>query len=137
MSAAGAGGDPAANAPEPPCPGGFDFPAFRDAVEGRDVERWLGFFAEEARWIEYRRENPPGSPRLIAGKAEIRAWLEKIEPVPAELVVSHELIGATRIAYRLTVTFLPDRRQIVEHVISELDDAGRIARQVDVEISDP
>lgn len=115
----------------------FDFEAYRAAVEGRDVERWLGFFAEGASWTEYRPENPPRTPRVLAGKAAIRAWLEEIAPVPAELVVSHELIGEARVAYRLTVTFAEGRGQIIEHVIAELDAAGRIAQQVDVEVRDP
>jgi hypothetical protein len=114
----------------------FDFDAWRAAVESRDVEAWLAFFADGSSWIEYRPGNPPRAPRVLAGKDEIRAWLEEIRPTPAELVITHELVGERRIAYRLTVTFALDGRQIVEHVIADLDDEGRVASQVDVEIWD-
>ena len=38
---------------------GFPFAGYRAAFEGKDVERWLGFYAEDAEWIEYRRTDPP------------------------------------------------------------------------------
>jgi SnoaL-like protein len=115
---------------------GFDFEAWRAAVESRDVEAWLAQFADGAEWIEYRPGDPPSSPRVLAGKDEIRAWLEEIEPTPADLRITHELVGERRIAYRLTVTFAGSGRQIVEHVIADLDGDGRVVSQVDVEVAD-
>ena len=114
----------------------FDFEAWRTAVETRDVETWLAFFADGAEWVEYRPGNPPKSPRVLRGREEIRAWLEAIQPTAAELRVTHELVGERRIAYRLTVTFAADGAQIVEHVIADLDGDGRVVAQVDVEIWD-
>jgi SnoaL-like protein len=114
----------------------FDFEGWRTAVESRDVERWLSFFADGAQWVEYRPGNPPASPRVLAGKDAIRLWLEEIGPTPADLRVTHELVGDRRIAYRLTVTFAEDGRQIVENVIADLDADGRVVSQVDVEVWD-
>ncbi len=98
----------------------FDFTAYKAAIEARDHEAWLGFFAHDAQWVEYRPENPPRSPNVMSGTDEIRAFLDRIAPVPAELRISHEVLGARRVAYRLTVTFAADGRQIVENVIAEL-----------------
>jgi len=114
----------------------FDFDAWRAAVESRDVDAWLAFFADGASWVEYRPGNPPSAPRVLAGKGAIRAWLEEIKPTPAELRITHELVGERRIAYRLTVTFAGGGRRIVEHVIADLDERGAIVSQVDVEIWD-
>jgi hypothetical protein len=114
---------------------GFDFESLRAAVETRDVDAWVGCFAPDGEWIEYRPGNPPRDPHVLRGAAAIRAYLEELAPVPAELRISDELVGERRIAYRLTVTF-PDGDRIVEHVISELDEYGLIASQVDVEMRD-
>ena len=114
----------------------FDFPAYRQAIEARDHEAWLGFFADDAQWIEYRPDNPPRSPRIMDGKGEIGDFLDSIAPVPAELRISHEVLGERRVAYRLTVTFAADGRQIVENVIADLNARGQIVSQVDVEMWD-
>jgi predicted RNA-binding protein YlqC (UPF0109 family) len=114
---------------------GLDFAAFKTAVETRDVDAWVGFFAQNAEWVEYRPGNPPSRPKRLVGAEAIRAYLEELAPTPAELSISHELLGERRVAYRLTVTF-PDGGRIVEHVISEIDADGRVASQVDVEMRD-
>jgi hypothetical protein len=43
----------------------FDFAAFRAAVEARDVDRWLPFFADDAEWLEFRHK--ASSPRVMGG----------------------------------------------------------------------
>jgi hypothetical protein len=112
----------------------FDFGAYSAAIERKDVATWSGFFDERARWLEYRERDPPRAPNVMQGIARIRSFLEGVAASPVELRVSHEVIGATRAAYRLTVDF-DDGRKIIEHVIIELV-GGRIVCEVDVEAWD-
>jgi hypothetical protein len=112
----------------------FDFAAYRRAIEAKDVDAWTAFFADELEWVEYRAQDPPRSPNVLHLPAA-RAHLAGVCASPLELAVSHEVVGERRVAYRLTVD-LPGGAQILEHVILELDDEGRIARQVDVEAWD-
>lgn len=88
----------------------FDFDAFRAALEGRDVERWLPFYADDAEWLEYRHTNPPRSPNVMRGHARRRAR------------------GVPRSGRR-------GGRRIIENVIVDHRD-GRIVRQVEVEAWD-
>jgi len=106
----------------------FDLAAYKSAIEARDVDPWLEFFVREATWTEYRPGNPPSAPNVLSGVGEIRAFLERVAPVPATLRVSREVVSEHRAAYTLTVTFV-DGGQIVENVIIDLNDGGQVTRR--------
>jgi ketosteroid isomerase-like protein len=112
----------------------FDFHAFRAALEGRDVARWLPFYAEDAEWLEYRHTNPPRSPNVMRGHAEISRFLEDVARSELKLAISNEVLGDGRAAFTITVTRAGGRR-IIENVILDHRD-GRIVRQVEVEAWD-
>jgi SnoaL-like domain len=112
----------------------FDFTAYVSAIERKDVATWSGFFADDAEWYEYRERNPPRSPNVMRGVAQIRSFLEGVAASPVELKISHEVVEPARAAYRLTVNF-EDGRKIIEHVIIELEGAS-VTSEVDVEAWD-
>ena len=110
----------------------FDFAEFRAAVEGRDADRWLRFYADDAEWVEYRHK--ASSPRVTRGRDEITRYLDYVRRTDAELAISNEVIGDDRAAFTLTAT-RPDGRLIVENTILDLRD-GLIVRQHEVEAWD-
>jgi ketosteroid isomerase-like protein len=112
----------------------FDFDAFRDALEGRDVQRWLPFYADDAEWLEYRHTNPPRSPNVMRGHAAIGRFLADVAASELELEISNEVLGDDRAAFTITVTRAGGRR-IIENVIVDHRD-GRIVRQLEVEAWD-
>jgi ketosteroid isomerase-like protein len=112
----------------------FDYEAFRRAFCSKDVGAWLAFFTEDAEWVEYRHTKPPRDPKVMRGRAAIEEHLRLVEDSPVEFVMSDEVLGEERAAFRV-VCDLPGGKRIIEHVIVELED-GRIARQVDVEAWD-
>jgi ketosteroid isomerase-like protein len=115
-------------------PPGFDFPAFAAAIEEKDVDRWLDFYADDAEWIEYKPSAPPSAPVRMAGRETIRRFLSALAASDLRLEVDDEVVGPQRAAFRVTCT-LSDGRRILEHVIVHLRD-DRIARQVEVEAWD-
>jgi hypothetical protein len=110
----------------------FDFAAFRAAVEARDVDRWMPFFADAAEWVEYRHK--ASSPRVTRGRDDIARYLDYVRRTDGELAISNEVVGDERVAFTLTAT-LPDGRLIVENTILDLRD-GLIVRQHEVEAWD-
>lgn len=112
----------------------FDFAAFRDAFEARDAERWLEFYAADAEWFEFRGHNPPRAPHVMRGRTAIAAHLRAIAAADLTIAISNEVPGTERAAFTATIELAGGRR-IIENVILELD-AGRIARQTDVEAWD-
>jgi ketosteroid isomerase-like protein len=112
----------------------FDFAAFRAALEARDVERWLPFYADDAEWLEYRHGNPPRSPHVMRGREEIGRFLDDVAGSQIELEISNEVLGDERAAFTITFTRTGGRR-IVENVIVDHRD-GRIVRQLEVEAWD-
>jgi ketosteroid isomerase-like protein len=109
----------------------FDLAAYKHAFEARDVDRWIGFYADDAEWLEYRPGNPPSAPNVMRGREEILAFLRDVASKDLTLTVSDEVARGRRAAFAVTVS-LPDGRREIEHVVLELRD-GRIARHVDVE----
>ena len=55
----------------------FDFEAFKQALEGQDIAKWLAFYADDAEWIEYRHNAPPRSPNRMIGREQIGAFLQR------------------------------------------------------------
>jgi hypothetical protein len=113
----------------------FDFAAFRDALRARDAERWLGFYAEDAVWVEYRHTNPPRNPHVMRGREAIGAFVHDVAGSPLEIELHSEVVGDARAAFTCVVTF-GDNRRIVENTIIDFDERG-VTRQVDVEARDP
>jgi hypothetical protein len=110
----------------------FDFAAFRAAVEGRDAEHWLGFYADDAEWLEYRHK--ASSPRVTRGREDIARYLDYVRRTDVELAISNDVLGDERAAFTLTAT-RPDGRLIVENTILDVRD-GLIVRQHEVEAWD-
>jgi hypothetical protein len=112
----------------------FDFDGYRVAFEAKDVARWLGYYADDAEWIEYRHTDPPRAPNVMSGRAQIGAFLARVAGLPLTIELSDEVIGEERIAFACIVT-LDNGDRIIEHVIAHLRD-GLIARHVEVEAWD-
>ncbi len=56
----------------------FTLATFVRALEQRDVETQLAAFADDAEVTLADRITQPGSPRVLHGKGEIRAWIEDV-----------------------------------------------------------
>jgi ketosteroid isomerase-like protein len=113
----------------------FDFPAFRDAFEAKDVDALLAFYVDDAIWIEYKPGAPPSAPARLEGRAAIERFLREVADDDAvTLALSHEVIGERRIAFRISVGLAGGRRDI-EHAICELR-GDLIAEHTEVEAWD-
>jgi ketosteroid isomerase-like protein len=111
----------------------FDFAAFKEAFERKDTERWSGFYAEDAKWIEYKPSTPPRDPVKMIGRERIAEFMASLEKSDIEITLSDEVVGIDRAAFSVDVT-LPDGGRY-EHTIVHVE-AGRIASQVVVEAWD-
>lgn len=54
----------------------FDLRGFTRAAEGRDAATQLSMYSPDATVTIVDRLSPPGSPRVLHGRAEIQPWLE-------------------------------------------------------------
>jgi hypothetical protein len=59
-------------------PTAFDFAAFTRAVEGRDTDGQLECYAPDATVTIVDRTTPPGAPRVLSGREEIRSWIADV-----------------------------------------------------------
>jgi ketosteroid isomerase-like protein len=109
---------------------GFDFPAFRTALETKDVAAWLTFYAEDAEWVENRHDAPLRASHRMRGHGQIGLVLAGVAAADIDLVAANEVIRPGHVSFAVTA-ILPGGRRIYEHVILHLRGA-RIARQVDV-----
>ncbi len=112
----------------------FDFAAFKRAFEKQNVETWLGFYADDAEWVEYRHNAPPRAPNRMVGRQQIGDFLRRVKASKLKLSIDDDVIGEGRAAFCVTVV-LESGKRVIENVIVHLKD-GKITRQTDVEAWD-
>ncbi len=115
-------------------PGGLDFETLRQAIEGRDAETLVGFYADDAEMITVNRNTTPSAPHLLRGKEQIAEYLRDICSREMTHRVENEVVGEDRIAFQEACEY-PDGVRVLGAETLEIRD-GKIVRQVNVEAWD-
>ena len=110
----------------------FDFDGFRAAYEARDAAAWLGFYADDAEWIEYGPDQSSCRRRTV-GRAELGDFLQAAT-WPEVIGCEEPEVDADRVRFCARIRDAEGHR-MVEHVMLLTHD-GRIRRQVDVDVSE-
>jgi len=115
-------------------PGTLDFEALRRAIEERDADTLVGFYAQDAQMQTVNRNTTPSSPYVLRGKEEISEYLRDV--CAREMIhrVENEVVGENRIAFNEACEY-PDGTRVLGAETLELRD-GKIVRQVNVEAWD-
>ncbi|HEX6710598.1 MAG TPA: hypothetical protein VF068_09705 [Rubrobacter sp.] len=71
----------------------LDFTVLRQAIEGRDAETLVGFYAEDAEMLTVNRNSTPSSPQVLRGKAEISEYLSDVSSREMTHKVENEVVG--------------------------------------------
>ena len=114
--------------------GGLDFESLHQAIEGRDAETLVGFYAEDAEVLTINRNTTPSSPRVLRGKEQIAEYLRDVCSREMTHRVENEIVGENRIAFQEACEY-PDGTRVLGAQTLELRD-GKIVRQVNVEAWD-
>ena len=114
--------------------GGLDFETLRQAIEGRDAEKLVGFYADEAEVLTVNRNTTPGSPQVLRGKEQIAEYLRDVCGREMTHRVENEVVGESRVAFQEACEY-PDGIRVLAAQTLELR-GGKIVRQVNVEAWD-
>ena len=112
----------------------FDIDALKQAFEASDVDKVLEFYSSDLEHIEIDAGAPPKSPRT-SDFEHIGNALRGAAQAGIKLGMDNVVAGADRAAATITCVF-PDGRRLVSNTIYDLK-GGRIARQFDVQVTDP
>ncbi len=113
----------------------LDFEALRYAIERRNPDLILGFYAEDARLSIVNVHTPHASPFELRGKGEIAKHLRAAFGHEASHRVERDAdVGEDRVTFREACEYSDGGRVVVETTLEVRD--GKIARQVDVVASD-
>jgi hypothetical protein len=112
----------------------FDIDALKQAFEASDIDKVLEFYSSDLEHIEIDAGAPPKSPRTSDFQHIVNA-LRGAAQAGIKLGMDNVVAGASRAAATITCVF-PDGRRLVSNTIYDLKD-GRIARQFDVQVTDP
>jgi ketosteroid isomerase-like protein len=115
-------------------PGGLDFETLRRAIEERDAETLVGFYAEDAQVHTVNRNTTPSSPQVHSGKEEIAEYLRDVCSREMTHRIENEVVGEGRIAFQEACEY-PDGTRVLGAETLEVRD-GKIVRQVNVEAWD-
>lgn len=112
----------------------LDFEVLRGAIEGRDAETLISFYAEDAEFLTVNRNSTPSSPFVMRGKEEIGEYLREVGSREMTHKVENVVVGEDRIAY-LEACEYPEGTRVLGAETLEVRD-GKIVRQVNVEAWD-
>ena len=115
-------------------PGSLDFEALRRAIEERDAEMLIGFYADDAELRTVNKNTTPSSPHVLSGKEEISKYLRDVFSREMTHSVENEVVGDNRIAFFEACEY-PDGTHVLGAETLDLRD-GKIVRQVNVEAWD-
>jgi hypothetical protein len=112
----------------------FDLERFARAAEERDAATQLSMYGADAVVTVVDKLTQPGSPRILRGREEIRAWLEDMYGRDMTHAVQHTVNDATGAAYTQACRY-PDGTNVLCATVIEL--AGdAIVRQTAVQVWD-
>lgn len=115
-------------------PGGLDIEALRRAIEGRDLDLMLGFYADDAEMLTVDRNSPPSRPHELHGKAEISDHLRDVFSREMTHRVEDVVAVDDRLAFTEACEY-SDGTKVLAAGTCELRD-GKIHRQVNVQAWD-
>jgi hypothetical protein len=114
---------------------GFDFAAYRRALERFDVTALSEWLADDVTWTELDSRTPPATPGVLHGRDAVVAMAEEVSGRGLEIKVSGEVIGERRIAYTTECRY-PDGKGVVGMATLDLDDDGRVKSVREVQAFD-
>ena len=114
--------------------GGLDFETMRRAIEERDAETLIGFYADDAEVSTVNKNTTPSSPQVPRGKEDISEYLRDVCSREMTHHVENEVVGEGRISFFEACEF-PDGTRVLGAETLDLRD-GKIVRQVNVEAWD-
>jgi hypothetical protein len=112
----------------------FDLDTFKRAIEERDTSTQVAMYADDAEVTLVDRNAQPGSPRVLRGREEIRAWIEDVCARDMTHGVQHSVQDAHGAAFTEACRY-PGGGGVLCATVLELDN-GLIARQIGVQAWD-
>lgn len=112
----------------------FDVARFARATEERDASTQLSMYADDATITVIDQSTQPSSPRTVAGRESIKAWLEDITGRDMTHRVGHAISDGSGVAYIVNCRY-PSGAQVVCATVLEVD-GDSITRQTVVQVWD-
>jgi ketosteroid isomerase-like protein len=112
----------------------FDIGALKRAIEERDADAQLAFYADDAEIETASKADTPSSPRVLRGKEEIGSYLSDVTSRDMVHSIDQTVVSGDRAAYTLRCSY-PGGAKVLCATVLDLRD-GQIVRQVGVEAWD-
>jgi SnoaL-like domain len=112
----------------------FDLDRFTRAAEERDAATQLSMYGPDAVVTISNKISQPGSPRVLRGREEIKAWLEDTYGRDMTHSVRHRVLDETGAAYTQACRYA-DGTNVLCATVIELD-GGVISGQTVIETWD-
>jgi SnoaL-like domain len=113
----------------------FDFGALRGAIERRDADALLDFYAKDSELHVVNGDAPEGPPFELKGISQLERYLRAVCDQEMSCVVEGEVSGEV-VSGEGSISFVevcayPDGRRVAVRTTLEVDE-GKILRQTDV-----
>jgi ketosteroid isomerase-like protein len=108
--------------------------ALKRAVEGRDAEALAAMYAADAVMLVIDHDNPPSSPRRLAGKAAISSYFSDICGRDVAHLLENAIAAGNRLAFTQSCTYA-DGTKVFCAAMLDLK-GGKIAQQTIIQAWD-
>ena len=98
--------------------------ALKRAVEGRDAQALADMYADDAVMLVIDHDNPPGSPRRLAGKAAISSYFGDVCGRDMTHLIEIAIATGNRLAFTQSCTY-PDGTKVFCSAMLDLKGGGR------------
>ncbi len=115
--------------------GGVDVESLRRAYEQRDIDLMLGFYADDAELRIVNRLPPPSNPYELRGKEQITEFQRRIFARDMKHRLEREVVGENRVAFHVACEY-PSGERLLDAMVLELDNSGKIVRHLEVQAWD-
>ncbi len=115
--------------------GGVDVESLRRAYEQRDIDLMLGFYADDAELRIVNRLHPPSNPYELRGKEQIAEFQGRIFARDMKHRLEREVVEENRVAFHVACEY-PNGERLLDAMVLELDNSGKIVRHLEVQAWD-
>lgn len=112
----------------------FELERFKRATQERDASTQLSMYTQDATVTVADPISQPSSPRVLQGRAEIKAWIDEVTGRDMTHAVQHAVEDDSGAAFTVSCRY-PDGTRVLCSTVLELE-GGAIARQTVVQVWD-
>jgi ketosteroid isomerase-like protein len=109
----------------------FDLAGMRDALHAWDVDRLIGYYADDVEFSQIDHQTPPSAPQVVRGRDAVEQMFRRVAASGIRTRIVDVIAGEGRYALAIECTYPEGAGRVYDHTFIDLRD-GLVVRQAAV-----